>query len=138
MRATDTPDRAIEWLAAIVMLGWGIILAMPGDSLAQPQFQAFRNYGVSETAWAWVFGVLGGARLAALYINGRWPRTPHIRMMGALFGAISWMQIAWIITDSTLVMQGVATTGIAVYLALALAEIFSVYRAAFDARYQRR
>jgi hypothetical protein len=130
-------DRALEWFSAFVMLSWGLVLALPGDSLAGQNFYAFRRYGMTEDLWAWIFGAVGSARIIALYINGRWPRTPHIRMLGALFGAVSWGQVAWLITESTLA-TGVASTGIPVYAMLALADLFSIFRSAFDARYYRR
>ena len=128
-------DRALEWFSACVMLAWGAVLAFPGDTLSGASFMAFRQLHMTEYLWAWLFGAIGAARLAALYVNGRWPRTPHIRMVGALFGALSWAQVAWLIAEGTFFQTGVASTGMAVYGLLAAADLFSVYRAAFDARY---
>ena len=130
-------DRALEWFSALVMLSWSATLALPGDTLAGESFAAFRRLGMTEIAWAWAFGVAGSARVAALYINGRWPTTPLIRMAGALFGALSWAQIAWLIAAGALIKAGAASTGIGVYALLALADLFSIFRAAYDARYYR-
>jgi len=130
-------DRALEWFSALIMLSWGAVLAMPGDTLAGANFDAFRRYGMTEVFWAWTFGSIGAARIMALYINGKWPRTPLIRMVGALFGAVSWAQVAWLITEGTLMKSGVASTGMPVYASLAVADLFSIFRAAFDARYHR-
>jgi hypothetical protein len=131
-------DRGLEWYSALVMVGWGFVLALPGDTLAGPSFVAFQRYGLTESFWAWLFGATGAARLAALYINGRWPTTPYIRMFGSLFGAISWAQVAWLVAEGTFFSNGVASTGTVVYGLLALAEVFSLFRACFDARYYRR
>ncbi|MDF2118181.1 hypothetical protein PY365_21635 [Roseiarcaceae bacterium H3SJ34-1] len=73
--------------------------------------------------------------MMALYVSGKWPRTPIIRMVGTLFGAVSWAQVAWLITEGTVLKSGVASTGMPVYALLAVANLFSIFRAAFDARY---
>jgi hypothetical protein len=92
---------------------------------------------MTEEFWACMFGVIGGARLVALYINGRWPKTPRIRKIGAFFGLVSWAQVAWLITEGTAVKTGVLSTGTGMYALLALADLVSIFRAAFDARYYR-
>lgn len=135
--STHMQDRALEWFSALVMLSWGMVLAMPGDTMAGPAYAAFHRFGTTEDFWAWAFGMMGGIRLVALYINGRWPRTPVIRMVCATFGAMSWAQVSWMLTEGTYLKSGIATTGTAVYGILALADLFSIFRAAFDARYHR-
>lgn len=128
-------DRGLEWFSAFVMLSWGVTLALPGDTLSGPSYAAFGRFGMTEEAWAGVFSAVGLARLVALYINGHWPKSPHIRMLGSLFGAISWGQVAYLLTLSTYFTTGIAATGTAVYSLLALADLFGIARAAFDARY---
>lgn len=71
-------------------------------------------------------------------LHGRWPTTPYIRMLGSLFGAISWAQVAWLVAEGTFFSNGVASTGRVVYGLLARAEVISGFRVAFDARYSRR
>lgn len=128
-------DRGLEWFSAFVMLGWGITLAMPGDTLAGPQYASFGRFGMTEDAWAGIFSAVGLARVVALYINGQWPKSPHIRMIGSFFGAVSWAQVAYLLTLSTYFTTGVPATGTAVYSLLALADLVGIARAAFDARY---
>ena len=128
-------DRGLEWFSALVMIGWAVALGLPGDTLAAPAFVEFRRFGFTEQFWAAVFGIMGGARIAALYINGRWPRTPYIRMVGSLFGTMSWAQVAWLLFAGGYFATGIPTTGVAVYGLLALADLLSIFRAAFDARY---
>jgi hypothetical protein len=76
-------DRLVEWLSSIVLIGWALVLMQPGDTLRGTSFAEFLRYGVSEEAIAGSFALVGGLRVAALFINGRWPRTPLIRMAGA-------------------------------------------------------
>jgi hypothetical protein len=128
-------DRSNEWFSSLVMIAWGVTLAMPGDLLTQPEFVAFRRFGMTETSWAVLFAFVGAARLVALYINGRWPRSPHIRMVGALFGAVSWVQVSVLLYEAAGINNTPVTTGCAVYALLAAFELFSINRAAFDARY---
>ena len=128
-------DRTIEWFSALVMISWGATMSLPGDLLSQPGFVAFKRFGATETFWAVTFAAIGSARLIALYINGRWPRSPHIRMGCAIFGAVSWVQVSALLFEAAGVNNTPVSTGCAVYGLLALFEIFSVNRAAFDARY---
>jgi hypothetical protein len=128
-------DRTNEWFSSLVMIAWGATLALPGDLLSQPGFVAFRRFGMTEASWAALFAFVGAARLVALYINGRWPRSPHIRMVGALFGAVSWVQVSVLLYEAAGINNTPVTTGCAVYALLAAFELFSINRAAFDARY---
>lgn len=130
-------DRALEWFSASVMVVWALVLVAPGDTLSGPQFSAFARHGMTEIGWALAFGAIGAARFAALFINGRWPRTPYVRMAGSLFGAVSWAQVAWLLMEGTYLRNGVLNTGTGMYALLALAELVSIFRAAFDARYYR-
>jgi hypothetical protein len=129
-------DRGLEWFSAFVMTGWGLVLLAPGSTLSGPQYKSFDRFGMTEDAWAGVFLAIGLARLVALYINGNWPRSPHIRMLGSLFGAISWMQVGYLLA-STYPETGILNTGVAVYLPLAIADFIGIARASFDARYHR-
>lgn len=118
------------------MLAWGFVLGQPGDTLAAPNFQEFVVQGLTEERLAWLFGAVGAARLVTLAINGRWPRTPLARVFGSAAGAIMWSQIASMFGVSWW-WYGFAGTGFAIYGLLAAADLFSIYWAAFDVRYQR-
>lgn len=131
-------QRGLEWLAAAVMLSWGITLAWTGDTLDSPDFSEFHRFGLTESFWAAAFGMAGSARIAALYINGRRPKTPYIRIACALLGALSWSQIAWLFYRASIANGLPLGTGPAVYLLLAFAEIYSMFEAAHDARYYNR
>lgn len=128
-------DRGIEWFSGCVMVAWGITFAMPGDLFqTQASFKAFAQYA-SEDVFAVVFGGVGAARMVALFINGRWPRSPIVRIFGAAFGAIIWGRVAVLFYESAAMNGALIGTGPAVYALLAVFEIFAINRAAFDARY---
>ena len=132
-------DRAVEWFSGLVMICWGATLAGPGRTLDLPSYAAFHWLPwMTETMWAWVFGVCGATRWVALYVNGSFPRGPHVRIGCAMFGAVSWAMVAVMVTVSNAAAYGVIGTGLAVYGPLALVEIISAYRASYDARYPRR
>ena len=137
-RPTVAATRDTEWLSAVIMCVWAVVLALPGDSLAGPSFSAFHRMEFTETAWACAFGGVGGLRLAALYINGRSPRTPYARMVGAFFGFLSWGQVGFLVYQGTAATLGVVSPGVAVYGILAATELRSLYRASYDARYVAR
>ena len=137
LRPKQHPDRGLEWLSSIVMIGWALVLIQPGDTLSGGNLRELLRYGFTEQSVAVVFAGAGFARVGALYINGRWPRTPIVRMIGAGAGFMLWLQVSLILLGGSVLANGAMTTGVAVYLPLALADLISVYRAAFDARYQR-
>lgn len=62
--------------------------------------------------------------------------TPYIRIVGSLFGAMSWAQVAWLLFAGGYLNTGIPTTGVAVHGLLALADLLSIFRAAFDARFR--
>ena len=137
-RPIQVACRDTEWLSAVLMSAWALVLALPGDSFAGPSFAAFHRLGMAETFWACSFGVTGGLRLAALYINGRSPRTPYARMLGAFVGFLGWGQVGFLVYQGTMGALGVVSPDAAVYGVLSVVELRSLYRASFDARYVGR
>ena len=130
-------DRSIEWFSALAMLVLATILVMPGDTMAGPSFREFDHYGLNEARLAAALGIVGAVRVVALWINGRWPRGPMLRIGGSVIGAMIWGQIAWLITLGALLNNGTISTDTGIYTLLAIGEILSIYKAAFDARYER-
>ena len=128
---TEFNDRALEWLCAGFMVTWGLALARSSDAMVWPP-PGFGNWpGMTATLWASILCGSGLVRIAALYINGRWPRTPVIRTVCASFGLLAWSHLSWVFAETA----GRPAAGIGVYGILALAELYSIYRAAHDARY---
>lgn len=129
-------ERVLEWLSSVLLVGWGFLLVQSGDTLATTNFSQFLVHGFTEEWLAYVMGCVGSVRLLVLWINGRWPRTPALRVVGAAMGAMIWGQIAAMFGMSYLV-NGIAGTGFVVYAALSACEVLSVYWAGRDVRYHK-
>lgn len=124
--------RATEWLFAVFLVGWCLVLfAFPNMFSSPNTFAQFamldRMFG--QVAVAFATGAMGISRLIALWINGRSTGTPFIRMTMAFFSCFFWWQISL-----GLFLSGVPTTGWAIYPAILLFEMINVLRAASDAR----
>lgn len=122
------PLRVIEWMAAGILMTWGIVLLGPSDVFANPAFAGLAQLG-HENTWGMACFVVGFVRFMALVINGAWRPSPHIRMVMAFVSCFFWLQISL-----GMFSTGVATTGIAVYPWILLADIYSTFRASADAR----
>ncbi|MES2697370.1 MAG: hypothetical protein V4773_28145 [Verrucomicrobiota bacterium] len=131
-------DRSPEWMSSLFMIVWGVSLMLPGNTLDGPQYAAFKRFGFTEDLWAFVFLGFGVARLTALYVNGRWPRGPLIRIAGSIFGAISWLHVSNLLYDAGWAERGVMNTGTGVYFIVAVFDFLGVLRAAVDVRYKRK
>lgn len=128
--------RMAEWLTSALMLMFAATLALPGDLVAQNAvFAFFSHFGISETMLAFSMGVIGSARMMALYINGNWRRTPWIRMGGAMLGAALFAFLAisfmWPFASG---LQSVLTILPGHYLVLAVFDLIAAYRSGYDAR----
>ncbi|MAQ09595.1 MAG: hypothetical protein CMQ11_07150 [Gammaproteobacteria bacterium] len=125
-------SRATEWLFALFLVGWCVVLFAFPSMFTAPntaaQF-AMLNAAFGQVAVAFTCGIMGIIRLIALWINGRSAGTPYIRMAMAFFSCFFWWNISL-----GLVLSGVPTTGWAIYPAILLFEMINVLRAASDAR----
>ena len=124
--------RQCEWLFAIMLVGWAVVLfAFPSIFKAPGSAAQFamldRMFG--QVAVAFSCGIMGVVRLIALWINGKSPGTPYVRMFMAFFSCFFWWNISL-----GLLLSGVPTTGWAVYPAILVFEMVNVLRAASDAR----
>ena len=128
-------DRAVEWLCAGVMVWWCIALSLPGSLMQTPLFAGFANVGMTQDQWAGMFGVIGMLRCVVLFVNGRWPKTPFFRAVGAALGAFIFFELTVRFAEASLINHGPWQTGTGVYCLLGVSEMFSVYRAMHDARY---
>lgn len=125
-------SRATEWLFAVFLVGWCVMLfAFPSmfDAPGTSAQFAMLDRMFGQVAVAFSCGAMGIVRLVALWINGRSSGTPFIRMAMAFFSCFFWWQISL-----GLFLSGVPTTGWAMYPAILLFEMVNVLRAASDAR----
>lgn len=133
MRRLHADDRALEWFSALALLGWGASLLF-GQDVYSPLYKTLHNFG-SKELWAVCLIVVGTARIAALGINGLMQSTtPVVRLVGAMLGVGFWAEVACLLTQSVWEQARAISPGMVIYALLAGAEIFSVFRAAVDAR----
>jgi hypothetical protein len=123
--------RALEWGLSAVLVSSGAIMFDSYRTLDAPLFSQLRVWG-DDYFWGTVFLVVGIARLAALYVNGSWVPSPWVRMITAVFSAIIWSLITL-----GLFAQNNAYLLLAIFPWFVLADIYSVGRAAADARLSR-
>ncbi|MCL4068990.1 hypothetical protein M3484_20750 [Pseudomonas sp. GX19020] len=127
--------RALEWLTSSILLGFAVTLMMPGETLREiPAFSVLAGAGLTDAMMAGLLGMIAAGRMAGLYINGAWRRSPRLRQIGSLmsapmFGALGAAPLAafW------LGHAHVLSTGAMTYLLLACADILAAYRSSADA-----
>ena len=132
--------RGMEWQNSIIILIFALTLALPGDTLATSvAFAAFRQLGIDEVALAVPLTVIAIMRMAGLFINGNWRRSPILRCVGAVLGAGLFTGLAVLFAVPALSGQSAAlTTGAGVYLALAAFDVLAAYRSAADASFYKQ
>lgn len=124
--------RSTEWLNVGCFFGLFVeVLIIPNSTTFQYMAGSGRSYGL-----AIVFLFTSYLRALALVLNGRsYFYGPYLRAVGALVGAVLWTLLAIsvlrIIFDHQYLSEPIS---IPVYVALALSELLTVYRAAGDVR----
>ncbi len=122
--------RFAEWLNAGILFSWGFyIIIHPGimsNKAISAMWQGFLALA-PEQAWGLIALLTGFMRLGALYVNGVHHRTPTIRLVTSFISAFVFVQIT-----SGLWNGGAPNTGIVVYSALIVADIYSAFRASAD------
>lgn len=132
--------RGMEWQNSIIILMFALTLALPGDTLSTSvAFAAFRQLGIDEVALAVPLTIIAIMRMAGLFINGNWRRSPILRCIGAVLGAGLFAGLAVLFAVPALSGQSAAlTTGAGVYLALAAFDVLAAYRSAADASFYKQ
>jgi hypothetical protein len=124
-------NRLFEWVMTIALLGNGLLLAAYPDALEAGLFRymllVFSPHGLTA-----LYIGFATARGVALVMNGGWPIWgPRWRMLGAAGGMLLWTQMTVSLITSAWDV-GAPSLSIPTYGALALGELYSVYRAARD------
>ena len=126
--------RGLEWLTSSIILVFALVLALPGDTLgASRSFSGFVGLGLDEGALIMPLTLLAAMRMAGLWINGNWRRSPYLRRWGAIMGAGIFASLAAMFAVPVLPgEQAAITTGVGTYMVLAVFDILAAYRAAAD------
>lgn len=86
------PTRTVEHLLAWIILLWSAAAFAPGEIMTGPAFVYLLKLA-PEYVWGGIGVVVSAARLVALFINGRWYRSPTLRLLGAASGLVWWMLV---------------------------------------------
>ena len=127
--------RATEWLASLVLLNLALILAWPGETTTSTSgFRTFVELGLDDAALAAPLGFFSTLRMAALYVNGNWLRSPAVRMVGSVVGASVFAMVGMAFLWPAIEHGSAVSTGVAVYFTLAVFDALSAYRSGADVR----
>jgi hypothetical protein len=124
-----------EWLSSVILFSMGLVLFVFPNILNGRIFPLMRDFGslggeVNPSAtWIVILFVFGGGHLIALYINGRKPVTPYIRLIASFLSCFVWWQIT-----VSLFLSGVPALVWGVFPWLLVLEIYNVFQASADAR----
>jgi hypothetical protein len=122
--------RVQDWVLAAMLFNFGMVLSGPSNMFANPVFAGLARIA-DEHVWAIFCLVVASIRLAALGVNGTYPRfrwSPHIRATAALLSIFCWFNIClgfW--------LAEIPTTGIAIYPYILLFDVYNTYLAASEA-----
>lgn len=138
------PGRGPEWVTSTIMLAFAFALALPGDTVSGAAWVTFRQLGMDDAALAVPLAMIATARMAALYINGAWKRSPLVRMAGAIIGSAIWVNLsaAFAMTYFADAFNGGGlerglSTAATTYLVLAGFDCVAAYRSGADYRATR-
>jgi hypothetical protein len=125
------PARAAEWMTASMVTTMGLAFAGWPRMFATSDYLSELRDFAPQSFWAATLLAIGCMRLSALFINGSWRPSPHLRLAGAVLSVLVWSKI----------LDGFAHLGrpspaLAIYPWLALADFYAVFRAGRDARRQ--
>lgn len=128
--------RAGEWFCTAVMLWWGVVLLLPGETFASsPSFTGLAAIW-SEVWWGLVCLIVGTVRLIALILNGTFAHTryghfsPHVRAAMAFASCFVWFQIVYGLFASMAITP--PSTGTGTYLLILALDVVNFRRAMDD------
>lgn len=133
-RAVEALGRGSEWITSCVLIGFGVALFYPGETLAGSGYRAFAGLGLTDFMLGSLMASSGILRSVGLIINGRWRRSPTLRVVGALIGSTLFTMLAAAFAAPSFSGSGGLSTGATTYLVLAVADALAAYRSGFDAR----
>jgi len=119
-----------EWLASIILATLAVLFfGAPTMFASNEQYFVGLSNFASQVQWGVILLSVGTVRIGALWVNGRKPITPYIRMALAFFSCFVWWQLA-----IGLFLSGVPGLGWAVIPWLLALDMYNVFRSSADAR----
>jgi hypothetical protein len=126
-------NRLFEWIVSAMMVLIGFTIALPGDVASDPLNLIIKFGWVGEDGLAFFFGVVGAARLCALWASSIYHiYGPRIRAVGSALGSAIWLEMTFASVWSG-VLTNKTTLAAAIYGSLTVGELISCYRATYDA-----
>lgn len=119
--------RFSEWMLAFIMLGLGLMYALPEHSMDAPAMMQM-TYTMPETAWGVVSIIIGGVRILVLGINGAWKKQGHARAVLGILCLLVWTQTAIVFLN-----YPPASPGDIIFPIFVISELFLIFRAAKEA-----
>lgn len=129
-RSPYVQARMTEWLLASLMVAWGVAVALPGETLALSGWRLLAQLA-PEPVWAGASIAIAAMRMAALWVNGRWRRSPLLRAGGSAWGLGWWLGLGWLLWIGA--EPGTVAATAAYYPVFALFEAHSITRGVEDA-----
>lgn len=128
------PGRIFEWFAHLNSIGWGVLLALPGDMLAGSSgFRGLLRVGWTEPLLSVLLTAIGVIGCMALWVNGSKPfGSPRFRAAAAAAGVLVYGQVFAAMLDDFL-LGGNLLPGLVTYGLMALFCIYACYQSSRDA-----
>jgi hypothetical protein len=122
-------ERASEWVQAMGMLMWGMIVIFAPGLFASQEFFFPLVELMPQMSWGFLAFLVGLIRIIFLVINGAWRPSAHIRAVGCVMGVLLWGSL--LISALSL---GWLTPTTAIYTMLVLLDLLSLWFSAGDAK----
>ncbi len=98
--------RWVEWTLSFTLLIIGCFMVYGGDAMNSERYAQLTNVAPAS-AWSLVVSLLGSARMAILYFNGRWNGSYMARVTTAIMSMGIWYNfalLAWVNLDNILII----------------------------------
>jgi hypothetical protein len=125
--------RGVEWLVGFILLTWGFVVLIEPDSFRMyPTFAVMARWA-PQPVWGMAAFCIGVARITALFINGRWRKSPQVRLVTSFLSAFIWTQIflAVISHDYNNPWHSIVVWFI-------IADVYAAFTAAMDAKLAKK